>query len=266
MTRMSSDLDLRRRAFASALLLHAGAALALWLGADPPSVPRPLEVFRLMDWAEVEPASAPVRVAPAAPHTAPGAAPPPLVALTPPTQPPLDAPAPIAPTSVEAPMPVVTAPLAPVPDRHDVVEWATTGETSPAPAVSENVAADVPARVGAAASGLGVAARAGEMDQGMVRMAAPDLPAIPLAHGVNPSPAYPASARRRGIEGEVVLQVWVDAAGLATRLAVHSASGHPGLDRAALEAVARWRFQPARKQGQAVAAIALVPVRFRLTD
>jgi protein TonB len=95
---------------------------------------------------------------------------------------------------------------------------------------------------------------------------APDLPAIPLAYGVNPAPTYPASARRRGIEGEVVLEVWVDESGQATRLLVRAASGHAGLDRAALDAVARWRFRPAQKQGKAVAAVALVPVRFRLTD
>ena len=41
-------------------------------------------------------------------------------------------------------------------------------------------------------------------------------------------------------------------------------SGHPGLDRAAREALRRWLFEPAREDGQAVAARVLHQVVFRL--
>ncbi len=41
-------------------------------------------------------------------------------------------------------------------------------------------------------------------------------------------------------------------------------SGHPGLDRAAGEALRRWVFEPAREDGKAVTARVLHQVVFRL--
>jgi periplasmic protein TonB len=41
-------------------------------------------------------------------------------------------------------------------------------------------------------------------------------------------------------------------------------SGHPILDLAALSAVRQWHFIPATQAGQSVAAVADVPVQFRL--
>jgi protein TonB len=82
----------------------------------------------------------------------------------------------------------------------------------------------------------------------------------------NPEPRYPLAARRRGLEGLVLLAVAVDAAGQVTGIEVKRSSGHHALDRAARRAVARWRFRPARLGEQPVAADIEVPVRFRLTD
>jgi protein TonB len=48
---------------------------------------------------------------------------------------------------------------------------------------------------------------------------------------------YPLSAKRRGIEGTVILEVWVDAAGAILRAKVGKSSGHEVLDEAALAAV-----------------------------
>lgn len=48
---------------------------------------------------------------------------------------------------------------------------------------------------------------------------------------------YPAAARRRGLEGEVKLKIWVDEDGRIVDVAVHKSSGHEVLDRAAIEAV-----------------------------
>ena len=77
-------------------------------------------------------------------------------------------------------------------------------------------------------------------------------------------PEYPRRARLAGIEGEVVLEVIVDRHGRVTGdIAVVSAV--PELERAALTAVQRWRFKPARdRQGTAVAVRMEVPVRFVL--
>jgi protein TonB len=100
-------------------------------------------------------------------------------------------------------------------------------------------------------------------DPGVDRPAVPDRPAAYLS---NPRPRYPELARRRGLEGLVVLEVLVDLAGAPERVTVNRSSGHEVLDSGAVEAVKRWRFAPARREGQAVAARVQVPVRFALTD
>ena len=58
----------------------------------------------------------------------------------------------------------------------------------------------------------------------------------------------------------------VSAAGAAERVEVKASSGSPRLDDAALEAVRRWRFVPARRGADAVAGWALVPVVFELAS
>lgn len=78
----------------------------------------------------------------------------------------------------------------------------------------------------------------------------------------NPDPEYPPEALAARITGRVVLRVKVDAAGLVTSVAVYRTSGTPVLDTAAMSAVRRWRFQPARRGGHAVPYEIAVPIRF----
>lgn len=80
----------------------------------------------------------------------------------------------------------------------------------------------------------------------------------------NPKPAYPNASRRLGEEGKVVLRVHVSAAGLPETIEVSLSSGFARLDRAAEEAVSRWRFVPAQRGAEAVAAWVRVPIRFQL--
>lgn len=80
----------------------------------------------------------------------------------------------------------------------------------------------------------------------------------------NPAPDYPAAARRRRVEGLVLLDVMVDADGRPTTVGVAASSGAAELDRAALDAVRAWRFAPARRGSESVAGRVRVPLRFRL--
>ena len=80
----------------------------------------------------------------------------------------------------------------------------------------------------------------------------------------NPPPAYPAVARRQGQQGRVILRVLVNAAGGADQVEIRKGTGYSMLDAAALEAVRRWRFVPARQGDQPVAAWVLVPITFTL--
>ena len=82
----------------------------------------------------------------------------------------------------------------------------------------------------------------------------------------NPKPAYPVSSRRRGEEGRVVLRVLVDAEGRAAKVEVQESSGHGRLDESAVTAVTRWRFVPARRGSEPLAAWVRVPIVFSLQD
>ncbi len=78
----------------------------------------------------------------------------------------------------------------------------------------------------------------------------------------SPDPDYPEVARRAGYGGTVVLWLIVDTDGSPKDVKVQRSLGM-GLDRAAYEAVRRWRFQPATKNGQPVPVMINVEVNFR---
>jgi len=90
------------------------------------------------------------------------------------------------------------------------------------------------------------------------------LPRFDAAYLQNPPPTYPALARRLGEQGRVLLRVLVTADGTAERVELKTGSGAERLDRAALDAVKRWRFVPARQGDQAVSAWVVVPISFSL--
>jgi len=94
--------------------------------------------------------------------------------------------------------------------------------------------------------------------------ALPDVDAEPRAD--NEPPRYPEEARRRGQEGTVVVLAEVGADGLVVAVSLQTPSPHPELNREALRAVRRWRFEPARRGGVAVAVATPVVVVFRLED
>jgi len=77
-----------------------------------------------------------------------------------------------------------------------------------------------------------------------------------------PPPSYPRDALRRGIGGTVQVQVTVAPDGSVERMDLASSSGDRSLDRAAMEAVRRWRFKPAMRNGQPVSATIIIPLDF----
>lgn len=80
----------------------------------------------------------------------------------------------------------------------------------------------------------------------------------------NPPPKYPAMSRRLGEQGRTLLRVIVSADGAAVSVALQTSSGSSRLDEAALDAVRRWRFVPAKRGDQAVSASVVVPIKFSL--
>lgn len=81
----------------------------------------------------------------------------------------------------------------------------------------------------------------------------------------NPTPEYPPEARRLHQQGVVLVSVEVSVEGRATAVALRRSSGVASLDQAALAAVRRWTFEPARVGGLALASRGEVPVRFTLS-
>ncbi len=74
---------------------------------------------------------------------------------------------------------------------------------------------------------------------------------------------YPGRLREQGISGTVVVRLLVAADGTTSRAAVVS-STHPGFHAAALEAVTRMRFRPAKLRGRSVPAWVSLPLSFRV--
>ncbi|MEZ8242735.1 TonB family protein [Vibrio splendidus] len=77
-------------------------------------------------------------------------------------------------------------------------------------------------------------------------------------------PTYPRQARRRGIEGVAIYEVWLDAEGKQIKQALVNSSGVLILDNAALDAIKKWKFSPHTVNGRAIAHRVQLPVRFRL--
>lgn len=89
-------------------------------------------------------------------------------------------------------------------------------------------------------------------------------PSFNAAYLDNPAPDYPPISRRLGEQGKVLLRVQVAADGTAATVALQTSSGSARLDQAALAAVKKWRFVPAKHGGQAVSASVVVPVSFSI--
>ncbi len=243
---------LRRRdrlgvAIAVSVALHAAATGALLLidfsqiGEAPPGETA---------WSFViEAAPAPVPVV-AAPPEAPEPA-----TVTAPPEPALPEPAAasVAPPPAPQPDAVASQPAKPVRPPADA--------RPPQGARHAAIAGPRPSPARPAATG---SVRSGE-DRTQSPVAETIVPARPVAGmSANRPPIYPRLAQRRGDEGLVVLRVAVSMNGQPSSVVVLRSSGHDSLDDAATEAVRQWRFVPATRGDVPVAAMADVPVEFRL--
>jgi protein TonB len=91
-------------------------------------------------------------------------------------------------------------------------------------------------------------------------------PYASASHLNNPAPVYPSTSRRLGEQGRVVLDVYILADGTVGEIRVRHSCGHSRLDDAALDAVKRWRFVPARRGNEAIAYWYALPISFSLTS
>jgi protein TonB len=95
------------------------------------------------------------------------------------------------------------------------------------------------------------------------------IPALPieaasLSVTKRVEPVYPPASRRAGEAGQVNLRVLVDESGRPREVKILQSSGFVRLDEAAVSAVMRWLFSPARDASGPVTAWTQVNVRFQL--
>src|SRR5579863_1349762 len=225
-------------------------------GTQVPTPPAPAERKSPAKTAESSPVP-PVRKV--VPPPRPVIAPPPPPVLPPRVEPTRLDPPPVAPTQV------VQAPVVPVPtDPVDRVGTLSPHPTLPATSNGPGIGGGVD---GGSGAGLGAGQGPGIGDgSGGGTGGGPYQP----GNGIDPptllrevKPAYTDEARRRAIEGNVVLQIIVRADGSVGDVRVtHTLAA--GLEQRAVEAVRQWRFSPARHQGTPVDVLVEVSVGFSM--
>lgn len=242
--------------------LHLGGLATLAsLSQDPviPPQPEPIQVSLLA----ADPVPAPVIEAPQPPTPEPAPAPPPRVE-PPPEPPPPEVrqpqPPPPKPVARKPPPPKPVAKQAPPKTVTESPTALRTVDDSP-PAVAEPSPAPPPVARQEAAPTPAVPPPAAA---GVPTAAAVTAARFDAAYLNNPAPAYPMVSRRMREEGQVMLRVLVSADGRPNRIELRTSSGSDRLDRAAQEAVSRWRFVPARQGERAIESWVLVPIVFKL--
>lgn len=197
----------------------------------------------------------------------------------------LEAPA-VAPTGntqetvKEEPLPPIPPPLSPLPERAGSVaggwnEGGRAGEAAGGAAGAGNLfgRGDVGVVGGSGVSGGG----GGTGNSGLGRGGKGDGAggggsgsgealaglARPLG-GYQVKPRYPEAARRAGAQGVTTLRVRVLETGRVGEVLIASSAGFRDLDLAAVDAVKKWRFEPARRGREAVPVWVMLPVKFEL--
>jgi len=80
------------------------------------------------------------------------------------------------------------------------------------------------------------------------------------------SPLYPFEAKRKNIQGKVVIKAIVNKDGRVVEPIVLESQPKGIFEAAALRAVKRWRFRPATKSGNSVDVYVVLPILFELSS
>jgi len=147
------------------------------------------------------------------------------------------------------------------PAKEAITPQPVKSEPSVTPAVAEAATSESPVKSEEAARPTEAPAKEKAEAEPVV-----EPPRFGAAYLNNPAPAYPSISRRAGEQGRVLLKVLVSEKGLAETVQLDSSSGYEKLDRAAIEAVKKWSFIPAKRSNQPVSAYVLVPVKFSLNS
>ena len=184
---------------------------------------------------------------------------------TPPPPVPKPAPQPIAPPPAPpAPAPPVVAPVVSAPsdaaDQAGIIADTTATAPSHGPGSGGGTGTGRGAGTGeGAGAGIGDGSTAG-IGGGPYR---PGSGITPPSLVREVKPIYTEEGRRRGVEGDVVMEVVVRADGSVGAIRTLRGLGS-GLDQRAAEAIRQWKFSPARRFGTPVDVLVEIAVEFRL--
>ncbi|WP_084690499.1 energy transducer TonB [Comamonas granuli] len=238
---MSAPARMAARDWGPSLLLHAGLlGLALWWGLEQAPAVERLEVA--VRWAAPPaPAPQPPQVAPAPPAPQPAPAPRPRAVAAP-------RPTPVPQVPVQAPQPQAE-PL--------------RSESTVATPVAAAAAAEAPRAVAAVAPPAppsAAAPPAPQDDQSYQQWRAR------LEQALQQGKRYPASARRMGQSGTVVVHLRVGADGSLQHCTLHHSSGFKALDHAAEQLVRSVAQALAAQMAPGRAADLRIPIVYELTE
>ncbi len=77
-------------------------------------------------------------------------------------------------------------------------------------------------------------------------------------------PSYPEIAQEAGIEGVVIVQAFIDEKGRVKETLILKGVPNTGLDEAAMDAIRKTRFKPAKQRERSVGVWISIPVNFKL--
>jgi TonB family protein len=77
-------------------------------------------------------------------------------------------------------------------------------------------------------------------------------------------PEFPSSVLGQGVQGTVLLSVYVGTSGIPEVVQIKASSGNEELDNSAAAAVKMWKFEPAKRGIQAIGSWFEVPVVFSI--
>lgn len=169
------------------------------------------------------------------------------------------APQPVTPQTHSQPK---TAP-APRPDTPPPLPAAPPSERAPVNLPAEPVAQTAaPANAEPVAAPVAAAAPSQPAPAGNPGPVTP--PRTDAAHLSNPAPVYPAISRRLGEQGRVLFDVYILPDGTVGEIRLKHSSGYSRLDDAALDAVRRWRYVPARRGNEPIPYWYVQPIVYSL--
>lgn len=209
------------------LLLHLWAAIRMLQPAEPVTKTQPMTM-------EVSLVSAPSRQAAAAPIAPPK----PVEPKKQPVKKPVKKKQPVIRKQMELPKPLTMA--------DEMLSAPSTAESAPA-SVATSAAANVSSKTTADTAPFTEAN-------------------FNANYGSNSKPKYPGIATSRGWEGTVRLLVKVSVEGDSEEVTVQRSSGYDVLDEAAIEAVEKWKFIPAKRGDTPVSSSVVVPINFVLNN